>query len=46
MTTPVTTRPHRHSGGRALPFVLAVAALSALAWTCAILYVLADWTTG
>ncbi|MFF5929976.1 morphogenic membrane protein MmpA [Streptomyces hydrogenans] len=46
MTTPVTTGPRRRSGGRALPVVLAVAAFSALAWTCAILYVLADWTTG
>ncbi|MFJ5709302.1 MULTISPECIES: morphogenic membrane protein MmpA [unclassified Streptomyces] len=45
MTTPVTTR-HRRSTDRAMPVVLAVAALSALAWTCAILYVLADWTTG
>ncbi|MFE5794338.1 morphogenic membrane protein MmpA [Streptomyces sp. NPDC056503] len=46
MTTPVTTGARRRSGGRAMPVVLAVAALSALAWTCAILYVLADWTTG
>ncbi|MER5736382.1 MULTISPECIES: morphogenic membrane protein MmpA [unclassified Streptomyces] len=46
MTSPATTGPRRRSGGRALPAVLAVAALSALAWTCAILYVLADWTTG
>ncbi|WP_282695863.1 hypothetical protein [Streptomyces sp. CC208A] len=46
MTTPVTTPSRRSSAGRALPVVLAVAALSALAWTCAILYVLADWATG
>ncbi|GGR24987.1 morphogenic membrane protein MmpA [Streptomyces roseolus] len=46
MTTPVTTGPGRRSGGRALPAALTVAALSALAWTCAILYVLADWTLG
>ncbi|NML51485.1 hypothetical protein HHL19_15550 [Streptomyces sp. R302] len=46
MTTPVTTGAGRRSGDRVLPAVLAVAALSALAWTCAILYVLADWTTG
>ncbi|MFE6228349.1 morphogenic membrane protein MmpA [Microtetraspora glauca] len=45
MTTPVT-HPRRRASGRALPVVLAVAALSAFAWTCAILYVLADWTTG
>ncbi|MFF9341190.1 MULTISPECIES: morphogenic membrane protein MmpA [unclassified Streptomyces] len=46
MTSPVTTGPRRRSGGRALPAALAVAALCALAWTCGILYVLADWTTG
>ncbi|MEU3606388.1 hypothetical protein AB0E83_13160 [Streptomyces sp. NPDC035033] len=46
MTTPVTTPARRSAADRALPVVLAVAALSALAWTCAILYVLADWTTG
>ncbi|MGW6535323.1 morphogenic membrane protein MmpA [Streptomyces sp. NPDC055051] len=46
MTTPVTTCPRGRSGGRAMPAVLAVAALSALAWTCAVVYVLADRTTG
>ncbi|MET9350690.1 morphogenic membrane protein MmpA [Streptomyces termitum] len=46
MTHQATPSPRRSSAGRALPAVLAVAGLSAVAWTCAILYVLADWATG
>ncbi|MCZ0982048.1 hypothetical protein O1L60_32565 [Streptomyces diastatochromogenes] len=44
MTTPLPAPPR--STGRGLPLVLATAGVLALAWTCAILYVVADWAIG
>ncbi|MFE1547940.1 morphogenic membrane protein MmpA [Streptomyces sp. NPDC058718] len=41
MTTPLPT-PSR-SAGRGLTLTLATAGLLALAWVCAMLYVVADW---
>ncbi|WP_373302822.1 morphogenic membrane protein MmpA [Streptomyces litmocidini] len=36
----------RVPASRGLTAALAVAGVSALAWACAILYVIADWTLG
>ncbi|CAM5304939.1 morphogenic membrane protein MmpA [Streptomyces tanashiensis] len=44
MTTPLSVPPR--STGRGLTLVLAGAGVLALAWTCAILYVLTSWTLG
>lgn len=44
MTTPLSVPPR--STGRGLTPVLAASVVLALAWTCAILYVVARWTLG